>query len=1194
MKAKFFCIILILMLFTSAIIIPISADKNSEKNDIIKKGSITVVLEPEEFEIEKYNSDYFEIIMDNYGSNLCEGEPMLPMKTFFIGMPPGSTVSSIEILKDESEAITGNYLIRPSPSFFSLNNVENNRVIENEIYSSSKPYPEIFCEHMGMTQMRKYYITKINFSPFTYIPSSESLVLHKKVTIKLNYEIIEEVPDDLLADTVFDDLASELIYNFEDIKNMYSSPFSKPLLQPYDYVIITTSALQSSLNGFVNFKQSIGHNVNMVTTSWISSTYTGNDIQHKIRNFLSANYASWGIQYVLIVGSHSSIPMRMCYPDDNNPSNDGKHDILTDYYYADLTGSWDSDTDGLYGERNDDAYDLTPEVIVGRIPIDNPTTISSICSKIQSFQQTPNSGWKKNALLLGCVLNYANEDGGSQARTDGADLMEQCKNNILSGYSITTMYESAGLSPTSPGIYPCSMPLTNANVLNQWGGSSGWGIVSWNGHGSSTRVAREVWSTDDGDLIPETVFPNNEMSWPTMIRNTDSTSLNDNKPPIVFGTSCNTAHPETSNNLGAALLTQGASAYIGSTRIAWGTVGWTNPTMGGINSISYYFVNNLVTNSQDCGNALYNSKVYYWNNFNYGTWGWRVNANMYDFNLYGDPAGSIGSSLTYTTSTTDLDNDNVKYGWDWNDGSPIEWTSFYASGTPVNTPHTFGVPGTYNIKVKAEDTVGAQSGFSTSYSVVITGTNNAPNGSIGSSLTYTTSTTDLDNDNVKYGWDWNDGSPIEWTSFSVSGTPVNTPHTYTLPGTYNIKVKAEDTVGAQSGFSTTYSVVITGPNSPPNTPGAPSGPNTGNVGSSYQFTFSTTDPDNDNVKYGIDWDDGTPIQWTGFTPSGTPAQRSHIWGSSGTYNIKVKAEDINGAQSSYSPPHSIVISGTNNPPNVPDRPIGPASGLPGVCYTFSTIGTDPDGDKLKYGWDWDGDHTIDEWDDNNGNYYDSNTQVFITHEWVATGIYNIFIKAEDEHGAQHIWFSQPLTIFIFQNSPPSTPQQPSGPATGKTNTEYTYTTTTIDIEGDQIYYWFDWGDNTNSGWVGPFNSGQTGSAKHTYSQDGNYEIKVKARDTNFDESDWSAPKSVSMPRNKILNTRPFGFILAFGTSVDVQLEPGEDYVDLEILNKKFYIWDQEMITFNPGVFLRLYEAKGLFTPALPFCIGICSDYAMIG
>jgi len=78
---------------------------------------------------------------------------------------------------------------------------------------------------------------------------------------------------------------------------------------------------------------------------------------------------------------------------------------------------------------------------------------------------------------------------------------------------------------------------------------------------------------------------------------------------------------------------------------------------------------------------------------------------------------------------------------------------------------------------------------------------------------------------------------------------------------------------------------------------------------------------------------------------------------------------------------------------------------------------------------------------------------------------------------------------------------------------------------------------------------------------------------------------------------PFGFIFVFGGSVDVkivQLEPGEDYVDLEVLSKPFYIWENEIITINSGAFLRLYEAKGLFSPSFPICIGICKDYGIIG
>ena len=98
-------------------------------------------------------------------------------------------------------------------------------------------------------------------------------------------------------------------------------------------------------------------------------------------------------------------------------------------------------------------------------------------------------------------------------------------------------------------------------------------------------------------------------------------------------------------------------------------------------------------------------------------------------------------------------------------------------------------------------------------------------------------------------------------------------------------------------------------------------------------------------------------------------------------------------------------------------------------------------------------------------------------------------------------------------NPPSKPAKPDGPTSGATNTAHTYTTSATDPDGDQIYYVFDWGDDTESV-VGPFNSGEPGSASHTWTSRGNYEIKVKARDTVGIESDWSDPLAVSMPKTK--------------------------------------------------------------------------------
>ncbi|HWR62943.1 MAG TPA: C25 family cysteine peptidase [Candidatus Thermoplasmatota archaeon] len=104
------------------------------------------------------------------------------------------------------------------------------------------------------------------------------------------------------------------------------------------------------------------------------------------------------------------------------------------------------------------------------------------------------------------------------------------------------------------------------------------------------------------------------------------------------------------------------------------------------------------------------------------------------------------------------------------------------------------------------------------------------------------------------------------------------------------------------------------------------------------------------------------------------------------------------------------------------------------------------------------------------------------------------------------------TLAIGENSqPPAKPQAPSGPASGKINTEYTYTSSTTDPESDQVSYMFDWGDGSFSSWVGPLNSGATASAKKTYTVEGSYQIKVVAKDSHGKLSIWSDPFSISMP-----------------------------------------------------------------------------------
>lgn len=103
------------------------------------------------------------------------------------------------------------------------------------------------------------------------------------------------------------------------------------------------------------------------------------------------------------------------------------------------------------------------------------------------------------------------------------------------------------------------------------------------------------------------------------------------------------------------------------------------------------------------------------------------------------------------------------------------------------------------------------------------------------------------------------------------------------------------------------------------------------------------------------------------------------------------------------------------------------------------------------------------------------------------------------------------------NEPPDTPSAPYGPSIGVIGVEYTFEATTTDPEGEDIYYWFEWGDGENSSWVGPYSSGTTGSAKHVWATAGDFPVTVKAKDINDRESGFSPASTITIVAGPLLD-----------------------------------------------------------------------------
>jgi outer membrane protein assembly factor BamB len=110
------------------------------------------------------------------------------------------------------------------------------------------------------------------------------------------------------------------------------------------------------------------------------------------------------------------------------------------------------------------------------------------------------------------------------------------------------------------------------------------------------------------------------------------------------------------------------------------------------------------------------------------------------------------------------------------------------------------------------------------------------------------------------------------------------------------------------------------------------------------------------------------------------------------------------------------------------------------------------------------------------------------------------------------WDGHLYAINVIENEPPDQPNI-NGTTSGKIRIEYTYTAVTSDPDGDNVSFYFDWGDGTNSGWTEYVPSGIQVNETHKWSKGDTYEIKVKAQDVYGAESEWTTLE-ITMPKNQ--------------------------------------------------------------------------------
>jgi hypothetical protein len=417
--------------------------------------SLTVVSQPYTIELV---GEYHRITMEEFYTRGIPGNPVLPQQVYTVEVPYNCNLESVHlsVLSQDSEEISGLYEIGPSPlpgpgGTYSTDNGKN-----TQVYTKDALYPLSPVEMRGTSQVRDKKYVKVQFTPFQYNPITKVLVLNKEVTLSISWSTYYTAVPPLTAGT--------------------------------GYVIVTTNAVVSNsthLNAFKTYLQRRGFTVYTVTENQYGAAQ-GQARALNIRNWLQTNYLLYNIKYVLLIGNpdpdnplnaldiYGDIPMMMCWP---NPGSSADS-TPTDYFYADLTGNWDSDSDTLYGEFGEDAVDFGPDVYVGRIPVyGNYAVLDTILTKFMNY-----TGANTKIMLPMAMSNYQDEQNGANGcvagwgRTDGLNVPQEVITNIANpaGFYSFVMYETAGVTgkghdPVPVSAFGYKAPLINGIIMSGMG-----------------------------------------------------------------------------------------------------------------------------------------------------------------------------------------------------------------------------------------------------------------------------------------------------------------------------------------------------------------------------------------------------------------------------------------------------------------------------------------------------------------------------------------------------------------------------------------------------------------------------------------------------------------------------------------------------------------------------------------------------
>ena len=358
----------------------------------------------------------FTVISLADGANTRDviGAPAIPAKFVNILLPNGATdvsVTASGVLEPLAQDITPWPVQRLAPK----SKVQPPFTHPDPAaYASSSPWPAAAASFEGLHEMQGSTFVSVRLNPIVYVGSEKALYYRPTVSVNVSYTA-PSTPRAIKGahGTQVSNMVNALVVN--PTAKSAAPRSNKRDANTVDYLIITSNSLSSAFQNLANYRSSaIGgdYSTLVITKESIASNYSGDDIQMKIRNCISDYVSNHGTTYVVLGGDDTIVPDRdtYCYAQETEESH-----MPTDLYYSDLTGTWKDSGGTKYGVTAANV-DMSPDVIVGRIPVRTAAQLSAYLAKVIDFEA--DLSHTRNSIILGGPAAWCRYSGTKRPSDD--------------------------------------------------------------------------------------------------------------------------------------------------------------------------------------------------------------------------------------------------------------------------------------------------------------------------------------------------------------------------------------------------------------------------------------------------------------------------------------------------------------------------------------------------------------------------------------------------------------------------------------------------------------------------------------------------------------------------------------------------------------------------------------------------------